>query len=412
MGIPYMTNKTKTKRNTNKRRVKQAKPTPFQDVGGIIGSAVGNLFGFKQAKGIGKWLGTGIGSIFGSGDYQMVGQPPNYNVLTNDRQIPKFESTDRTNVVCHREYIKDVVSTQAFSNDSYRINPGDSKTFPWLSSLADQYQQYRIHGMIFEFRPLTTDYAGSGQPGVLVMATNYNAEDLPFGSKVEMENSEFAVSVKPTLAMIHAIECDPRETTITKLYVDKSNSKDPRFSDLGTFQVATLGHASAGVILGELWVSYCVEFYKPKLSTEVGGVLSAEVFRGVTSSTNPYGTVGISNRGDIDVNTTGTSIQFTSSPNQKWLLTMVWIGDVAAASEIYVQPGLVGAVYEDSLLGNTRNCYFSPEVSVSCKQLTLTMTIKSSTAGGVITVEKPIFSALPSTNTYCSILITRVDDSI
>ena len=262
-----MTNKTKQRKRQAKSQKK--KNTPFADVGSIVGSAIGNIFGFKQSKSIGKWLGSGIGHIFGSGDYQMVGQAPGYNVLTSDRQIPKFESSERTNIICHREYVADILSTTAFTNRSYRINPGDPTTFPWLHSMAAQYQQYRIHGMIVEFRPLATDYAGSGQPGVLVMATNYNAEDDPYNSKIAMENSEYAVSIKPTCPVIHAIECSPKETTITKLYVDAFNTKDPRFSDMGLFQLATQGHANNDVVLGELWISYCVEFFKPKLSTEV-----------------------------------------------------------------------------------------------------------------------------------------------
>jgi hypothetical protein len=410
MGIPYMTNKTKTKRKSNNKRTK--KNTPFQDVGAIVGSAVGNLFGMKQGKGIGRWLGQGIGAIFGSGDYQMVGQPANYNVLTNDRQIPKFQSSDRTNVVCHREYITDILSTRSFNNRTYRINPGDPMTFPWLHSLADQYQQYRIHGMIFEFRPLTTDFAGSGQPGVVVMATNYNAEDPPYNSKVAMENSEFAVSIKPTMPVIHAIECDPRETTITKLYVDKFNDKDPRFSDLGLFQLATQGHSADDVVLGELWVSYCIEFYKPKLSQEVGGVMSFEAFRGLTSSTDPYGSISISQRGDFPVSVTKDSISFNSMPNQKWLATIMWIGEVAGANSGQAPPSILGATYENVFFGDTRSSYFSPEVGAASKQLTMALAFKAANEPTRVLIGAPTVLGLATTNTYVTITLTRIDDTL
>jgi len=325
MGIPYMTNKTKRKAA---RKQKQQPKTPFADVGEIVGSAVGKLIGFGNAKGIGRWLGTGVGSIFGSGDYQMVGQAPGYNVLVNGKQIPKFEATERTNIVCHREFIGDITSSIAFKNHTFPLNPSDYRTFPWLSSVAKNYQQFRFHGMIFEFRPMITDFIPSGQPGIVVFATNYNASEPPFTSKVQMENSEYAVSVKPTNALMHAIECSPQETTINRLYVDR-NYADPRFTDLGVTQFATQGYSSDGVILGELWVSYCVEFFKPKLTEDVGVTMSAHVIRSTWSNSNPLGTIGVSISGDLPVSVSPTQIIWPSPPNAKWLVSINWAGATA-----------------------------------------------------------------------------------
>jgi hypothetical protein len=413
MGIPYMTNKTKNKQR--RRRVampQKQKKTPFADVGGIVGEGLGNLLGFKGAKNIGKWLGSGIGSIFGSGDYQMVGRDASYNILTNDRQIPKFEASERTNIVCHREYLQDILSTSGFSNRGYRINPGDAQTFPWLSQVAQQYQQYRIHGMIFEFRPLTTDYAAGGVPGVVVMATNYNAADPLYASKVEMENSEYAVSVKPTLPMIHAIECASNETTLTKLYVDQNNQLDPRFSDMGTFQFASQAHGTDGAILGELWVSYCIEFFKPKLQEEISALLSAEVTRGGATTNFPLGLTPISNRGSLITIDNPYDIAFKAVPGTSWLIEVNWIGTVAATFTILNNVTYTGCLPENILFNNQQWCWYSSDVGETSKRLSLSICVKRDTSGAQMAVgfSSAIIGTLPGGDVTCTYTVTRVNN--
>ncbi len=292
MGIPYMTKKNKSlvkKMKAMKIAPKrQKKATPFSDAGAIVGQKLGSFFNIPYADAIGQWLGSGIGKIFGSGDYTMVNETPGYNVLASNKQIPKFTTNERTNIVSHREYIGDVTGSADFYNKVYSINPGNKELFPWLSTIAQNYQQYRIHGMLIEFRPLITDYAALGSPGVVAMATNYNADAPAYRSRIDMENSEYAVSVKPTANLIHAIECAPEQTSVTKLYVrsgDPVAGQDLRLYDLGNFQFATQSNPVA--VLGELWVSYVVEFFKPIFNVATTDSNSYLATNGsVTSSNN------------------------------------------------------------------------------------------------------------------------------
>jgi len=170
--------------------------------------------------------------------------------------------------------------------------------------------------MVFEFRPLITDFVTSGAPGVVVMATNYNADNPVYASKQEMENSEFAVSVKPTLLLQHLIECDPGQTPISELYVrsgDLPTEDDLRLFDLGTFQLATQGNPNQ--LLGELWVTYCVEFYKPVLSLTnlTTEAVSAHIIRAAVTNANPIGTINVSSSGALAVTCTGTTITVTGA---------------------------------------------------------------------------------------------------
>jgi len=174
--------------------------------------------------------------------------------------------------VRHREYLGDITvpsAPTAFTLTTYTVNPGDNYTFPWLSALAVQYQQYKFDGLIFEFRTLASDITSGGALGAVVMASNYDVVQPAFTSKVQMENSQYAVSTKPSCSMIHTMECAPGQVANNLYYVRNSgpvtaSGTDNRMYDLANFQIATQGlPGSSGQVLGELWVSYDVQLYKP-----------------------------------------------------------------------------------------------------------------------------------------------------
>lgn len=317
--------------------VKPKKAKPFRDTGGIIGNRIGGMFGNASiGRGVGRWLGTGIGSIFGSGDYTLSGSAPAYNVMTNGSQIPKFSTTRQTNIVCHREYLGDITGTAAFTNRSYPLNPGMDVTFPWLSSLAGNYQEYKFHGLVFEFRSLITDFVTSGSPGVVVMSTNYNADAPVYTTKQQMENAEFAVATKPTINLMHGVECADQQTILPQRYVrngDVPSGQDLRLYDTGNFQFAT--SANPVQDLGELWVSYCVEFFKPILPTvsPVAGIGHRFSRTGAASAT-PFGSVSLFDRGGLDVDITATTITINrGEPGVHYKIDYFWTGNAATWTE-------------------------------------------------------------------------------
>lgn len=308
------------------------KATPFGDTGSMIGSKLGGMFGnSSMGSGIGRWLGTGIGSIFGSGDYHLNGEKPKYNVLTNGSQIPKFNTGMQTNIVSHREYLGDIMGTSAFTNRTYPLNPGMAQTFPWLATVAQNYQEYIFHGLIFEFRPLITDFVTGGAPGVVVMSTNYNSGALNYANKQQMENAEYAVSVKPTLGLMHGIECDPNQTPFKEKFIRSTvvpSGQDSRLYDLGTFQFATQNNPIQN--LGELWVSYCVEFLKPILPSNP--ILSStHLTRTSVTSAAPLGTSVISGLGLLGATATAVAVTWTGSPGINYLVNINWDGTANAA---------------------------------------------------------------------------------
>lgn len=211
--------------------------------------------------------------------------------------VPEFGTMGNATRVRHREYIGDVTvpaSPLAFTNTSYVINPGDFTTFPWLAAVAAQYQQYKFNGLIFEFKTLTSEYSATGPLGAVMLATNYDVLEAPFSDKVRLENSQYAVSAKPSCSQIHTIECDPSQMASKLLYIRDSSSatstsQDARWQDLGKFQLATAGlSGTAGQVLGELWASYDVTLFKPEVAQPSTTVLSQKITAGGTIDKNSY----------------------------------------------------------------------------------------------------------------------------
>lgn len=316
---------------------KPKKSKPFRDTGGIIGNRVGGMFGNASVgRGIGRWLGTGIGSIFGSGDYTLSGSAPSYNVMTNGSQIPQFSSSRQTNIVCHREYLGDIQGTAAFNLNGYPLNPGMSETFPWLSTVAANYQEYKFHGLVFEFRSLVTDFVTGGAPGVVIMSTNYNADAPVYTTKQQMENAEFAVATKPTVNLMHGVECADGQTILPQRYVrqgDVAAGQDLRLYDLGQFQFATASNPIQN--LGELWVSYCVEFFKPILATvtSVPGIGEHVSRTGVASAT-PLGTTLGYQLGGLDCTISSTAVSINQAqPGIRYKIDFFWLGNNATVTK-------------------------------------------------------------------------------
>jgi hypothetical protein len=311
--------------------------TPFADAGSMVGSMFGPL-----GSSIGRWLGTGVGTIFGSGDYA-VGGGPGYNVLYNSNQAPQFVSGKRNNIVCHREYLGDLTGSTTFAVTSYPLNPGQPTTFPWLSAVAQNYERYKMHGMIVEFRTTSSEYnTSTAALGTVIIATDYNALDTTFTSKQQMENFEGAMSAKPSVSMMHGVECQ-RTATADELYVRTGSvpsGSDARLYDLGQVEVATSGMSSAYVI-GELWVTYCVEFMTPHIQDQAGGaVASFHTVRTSVSNTNPFGATTLFSVGTLVPSYTSAEIVMPLNVGTTYMFQLIWTGGaVSTAAPVYSWTG-------------------------------------------------------------------------
>jgi hypothetical protein len=256
----------------------------------------------KEKRNLGSRIGGAIGNvaqklfthITGFGDYKIEAN----SLMGGLYNPPELHNrTGNAVVLRHREYVSDIVASSSFTIETYNINPGLVGSFPWLSGIAQNFEEYRITGMIFEYKTLSADYtsAASAALGYVVMATQYNVYNPVFPDKKTMENYEFSNSAKPSDTFIHPIECKRSLNPVNELYVRAGavTSGDLRLYDIGMFEIATGGNSGTG-ILGELWVTFEIELFKPKLVQAVGYDVLTDHFqlKTITNSTPLGSTTG------------------------------------------------------------------------------------------------------------------------
>lgn len=264
----------------------------FGGLAGILsgkGYQAGSDMGDKIYDQVGTWgdrlgaaLGGGLAKRYpGQGLYRGQGAYAVNNLIMDagavaSEVVPQFAPTDLHEIVySNREYIRDIYAPAAnttFALQTVRLNPGLNDTFPWLSQVAINFEEYEIIQLAFTYKSTVSDFAsGTGQVGQVVVCTQYNPNSDDFSDKEEMMLYEGGMSCKTTESLIHGVECDPSKNTGSANKFIRAGglppTEDLKNYDIGKTAIAVLNCPSgyAGQQLGELWVSYTVKLRKPKL---------------------------------------------------------------------------------------------------------------------------------------------------
>lgn len=245
---------------------------PNKSIGAHLGSSIGS------------WAEKGLRSLFGTGDYSAEHkQAGGFDVSENSIVKPLSSSAvpllnsinlkDGHIRVKHREFLGDLVTgTNIIQRYDYALNPSSDRTFPWLSTIAQNFEQWIPHGIVFELVSTCGNAVSSTNAslGTFSMATTYNFYSPPAVNKVELLNSYFATSGKTADNLMHAVECAPEEvqTRIFNTYDNVSTPSafgDQRFYFLGYTSIIASG-SQASYTGCELWVTYDISLIKPRKS--------------------------------------------------------------------------------------------------------------------------------------------------
>lgn len=269
-----------------------------------------------------------ISNLVGGGDYTVQRNSLiKGGGVVKGAQVPRFLNNKRSTRVQHREFLGNVISSSSantFDNVTYLVNPGDPICFPWLSGIAAQYDQWKPHGIVFEYKTTSGSFNGTDQSlGAVILASDYDVLDAAYASKAEMDNTQFVTSSASDCNILHPIECKPSERPFGWYFVRKGQATlatgdSARFNDLCNFQIATAGVTSTSVTLGELWLTYDIEFTKEQLGNGAMGLgnlmysLSNATSADVTASA-PFGTTTgqvIKTTSTLVVTVSGTTVTF------------------------------------------------------------------------------------------------------
>jgi len=232
-----------------------------KSIGGPLLNAVGAV-GDAFIPGAGQ-VANGIKRLVGMGAYTPVS---GNSILA--QPVPAVGSSQDQGVrYRHQEYLGDVTTSATWELTQFHVNPGLPETFPWLSTIANSFQKYRINGLVFYIRSTSSVAIASTDNlalGTVLGAHQYSAYDRPPTSKVDFLALSGSLSGKPSEDHIYPLECDPKKNVFKNLLVRHTGvSDDLQKYDHAIFNLATTG-APGEYPLGELWVSYDITLMAPK----------------------------------------------------------------------------------------------------------------------------------------------------
>ena len=395
-------------------------------IGSGLGTAAGEAIGGPIGAMAGGWLGAKAGELFSSvtgfGDYSVAQN----SLMRGGMTMPQIVNSTKSGgvIVRHCEYIGEVLATTDFTPVKYPLNPGLRSSFPWLSQIAVNFDQYRWRGVIFGFRSTSSDSVlstnASTSLGSVSLATDYDASDAPFTNKREMLNTMFANSTKPSCNLLHPIECKTTLSPMRLQYVrggaNPANT-DIKMYDLGNFYVATEGMQNIVLSqsVGELWVSYEVEFYKQQVQPvaysdnfELSGMTAAS-WLGPADNLHP-GDPKNSIGGRI--NTAGTSYLFPATAmGGKYLITYSAFGTVAAvlgnaAAGLQITNGSLFAIWASGAL-----VIQSPGPTATSAQIMVNLVVNVTGQGCIVTfgAGSPL---IPTGTISGNLLVTFIDQEL
>jgi len=207
---------------------------------------------------------------------------------------PQFSRVSRAGVIIrHRELVSSVIGSTAFTvATTLALNPGLVASFPWLSTQAAGWEQYRFRKLKFCYYTRTA----TSTPGSIMLVPDYDALDAaPLSEQVASAYRD----VEEEVPWVEEFSCSLDPVAMhpdgARKYVRAGAlpaNADLRLSDVGNMFVCTVD--GTAVNWGKLWVEYDVEFFVPQLPPAgVAGTSANVVAGGTVSKTAIFGTAAV-----------------------------------------------------------------------------------------------------------------------
>ncbi len=192
--------------------------------------------------------------------------------------------------VVHRELIASVTGSVAFTvANTFELNPGVSATFPWLSLIAQGWEQYEFNSLVFHYVTRT----GTNVPGSVMIVPDYDAADTAPADEATASSYQDAIEDAPWKDIRCALRKSSMNTSRMRHFVRQvalAANLDVKTYDVGNLFVLTTD--GTAVSWGKLWVEYDVTFHIPQLPSAGSGPFGGVITSTGASETaaNPFGT--------------------------------------------------------------------------------------------------------------------------
>lgn len=212
---------------------------------------------------------------------------------TTRNKNPTLKMSNGRARITHREYLGDISGSTSFAIRSYAVNPGNAIAFPWLSTVAINYEAYRFLKLHFVYETQVS----TATSGSIMMAIDFDAADIQISlaptNKVVIMNYNNAVRGSSWESVRYVANPTDMKTLGPQRYVRVGNLTSVMAAqnyDIGTFYLATQGFAGT-TLVGELYVEYDIELITP--SFDLAAITIARSARinsgGVVTAALPFG---------------------------------------------------------------------------------------------------------------------------
>jgi hypothetical protein len=330
----------------------------------------------------------------------------NLSGVKGTRQNQGFGNKKRI-IVKETEYIGEVtVANQPNFQNLYTLpcNPGQSSTFPWLYTIAKNYEKYRFLELCFFYKPEVTEFTANVNTGKVILSADYDASDAAPATKQQMEDVDPHADGMPY--QLIQLTLDPKQMfqMSDARYVRIAGlpgSTDIKTYDCANFFLAVQGQVANSTI-GELHVRYTVELSVPVIEDVAQAPINYSVTSfqdtsaSVTSAT-PYqpllnaaaSTSVVKVNGIGVVNTAGSIVP--PPGNYLWFANVVFTSTgyyMSAAVLDFVKNGITQEASTSNLYSGalSQTISLSNNGFISCNGTdAITLSIQETASGGTAT---------------------------
>lgn len=203
--------------------------------------------------------------------FKSVQLPPTAKGITYRTAVPQFiaGSAGACRIV-HREYLNECRPTTTFpagnwttGATSFGINPGVSTTFPWLSRLAPNFEEYRFRKLRFVYVPR----CATATNGAIYTGIDYDSSDAAPQSISELMS--FKGSSQSPIWSELALALNQADASFLKKRFVRSGALvsgvDVTLYDVGRAYIVGLELGGLETC-GDIYVEYDVELFTPQFS--------------------------------------------------------------------------------------------------------------------------------------------------
>lgn len=264
---------------------------------------------------------------------------------------PSIKNDGRRCVVVHREMLSEVLGSVGFQvQHNLALNPGLPLSFPWLSKMAANWEQYVFRRLSFHYIARCSTLTA----GAVMMAPDYDVNDrAPLDKKQLLAYQNASENSSWTKQSCFLSRSSMFPFGGRKYIRDTLVAKSQNTYDAGRFLLCVQGQADNSAI-GDLWVEYEVEFSVPQIDI---GPPSAN-FAAYHHSSSQSITIGSSN---VPINFEQTNVNsygiiresnnsFILPKGNFWIVVSVYLDGAGG----YDMSSTLQLFYHGTLHANTR----------------------------------------------------------